>query len=194
MKKYVIISIIALLSWIAVLTFQLEREKKETTRLTANQTSLLEDVTSYRTQDSLSAASTQRLVLTLGEYVSHFADQAEIIKSLNLKLKRVQSVNTTVTTTQTPVWVQLKDSVVLRDSLVWLECMELHTPHLDLNGCIENHVFAGTIIQRDTLTHIVHRVPKKWWFFRFGTKAIRMEVMSSNPHTRLTYANYVELK
>ena len=30
-------------------------------------------------------------------------------------------------------------------------------------------------------------------FFRFGTKGIRQEVWSSNPHTRLVYSEYIEL-
>lgn len=196
MKKYVVMAILALLAWLAAVTFQLEREKAERKRLEGNQTSLLNDVEYYRTESDKSAASVQRLNLTLDEYETHFADQVEVIESLELKLKRVQSVSTTGKKTETPIRIQLKDSVVVRDSLVRvrLECMELHTPYLDVQGCIEDHVFTGRIISRDTLTHVVHRVPKRWWFIRYGVKAIRMEVVASNPDTQLTYAKYIELK
>lgn len=196
MKKYFIIAVLALLGWLAAVTFQLEREKSERKRLKENQTTLLSDVNYYRTEADRSAASVQRLNLTLGEYETHFADQVELIESMNLKLKRVQSVATSGTKTETSIQIHLKDSVVIRDSLlrIRLECMELYTPYLDISGCIEDHVFTGKIISRDTLTHVLHRVPKKWWFFRYGTKAIRMEVVSSNPNTQLTYVEYIELK
>ena len=46
----------------------------------------------------------------------------------------------------------------------------------------------------DTLHQVIHRVPRKFLFFRFGTKGIRQEVWSSNPHTRLVYSEYIELK
>lgn len=195
MKKYVIIAIVALLGWIVILSLLLEREKKERKRLKENQTTLLNDVSYYRTKDSLSAASVQRLTLTLDEYETHFANQVGIINSLGLKMKRIQSVTTTGTKTETSVRIQVKDSVVIRDSLmqIRLECIKLHTPYLDINGCIEDHIFTGTIMSRDTLTHILHRIPKRWWFIRYGTKAIRMEVVSSNPNTQLTYAKYIEL-
>ena len=43
----------------------------------------------------------------------------------------------------------------------------------------------------DTLRQIVHRVPRRFLFIRFGTKAVRQEIVSSNPHTRIVYAEYV---
>ena len=45
-----------------------------------------------------------------------------------------------------------------------------------------------------SLFQVVHRVPKQWLFFRWGTKAIRQEVVSSNPHTKIVYSEYIELK
>ena len=43
----------------------------------------------------------------------------------------------------------------------------------------------------DTLRQVVHRVPRRFLFIRFGTKAVRQEIVSSNPHTRIVYAEYV---
>jgi hypothetical protein len=46
----------------------------------------------------------------------------------------------------------------------------------------------------DTLTTVLHRVPKRFLFFRYGTKEVRMTVRSSNPHTHLTYSKSVTLE
>ena len=51
-----------------------------------------------------------------------------------------------------------------------------------------------SLTSRDTLYQVVHRVPYRWWIFRWGTKAIRQEIRSSNPHTRLTYAEYIQIE
>ena len=44
-----------------LLTYQLEKECKEVGRLSANQTVLIEDITYYRTQNSISVASAHKL-------------------------------------------------------------------------------------------------------------------------------------
>ena len=45
----------------------------------------------------------------------------------------------------------------------------------------------------DTITAIVHRIPRKFLFFRFGTKEIRQEVVCANPHTRITTNTKVDI-
>ena len=60
-------------------------------------------------------------------------------------------------------------------------------PWVSLRGTMEADSFHAHIEIRDTLQMIIHRVPKKFLFFRYGTKAVRMEVVSQNPHTRLSY-------
>ena len=61
-------------------------------------------------------------------------------------------------------------------------------------GIIAGDRLSYDIHTVDTLHQVVHRVPRKWWFFRFGTRAIRQEIWSSNPNTQLVYSEYVELK
>ena len=52
--------------------------------------------------------------------------------------------------------------------------------------------FGGLPVESvDTLRQVVHRVPRRFLFIRFGTKAVRQEIVSSNPHTRIVYAEYV---
>lgn len=60
-------------------------------------------------------------------------------------------------------------------------------PWVSLRGTMEADSLHAHIEIRDTLQMIIHRVPKKFLFFRYGTKAVRMEVVSQNPHTRLSY-------
>ena len=53
-----------------------------------------------------------------------------------------------------------------------------------------------TMIQKeiDTLRQAVHRIPRRFLFIRWGTKALRQEIVSTNPHTRIVYAEYVKIE
>ena len=65
----------------------------------------------------------------------------------------------------------------------------------ELRTCpIRDDSIGVTLRSVDTLFQVVHRVPRQFLCFRFGTKAIRQEIVSSNPHTELVYSEYVELK
>lgn len=194
MKRLLIISFFVLIGTVVALSYFLSREKKETKRLTGNQRSLLEEVCFYRTKDSLSAASVERLELTNREFERYCEDLKARVEQLGIKVKRLQSVASTGTETKYSVDVQLKDSVVVRDSTVILKCIELHNPYLEVSGCIEKGRFAGEIVSRDTLDQIVHHIPHRFWFIKWGTKAIRQEIVSRNPDSRIVYSQYIELR
>ena len=53
---------------------------------------------------------------------------------------------------------------------------------------------AGEQPSADTLRQVVHRVPRRFLFIRWGTKALRQEIVSSNPHTRIIYSDYVKFE
>ena len=46
----------------------------------------------------------------------------------------------------------------------------------------------------DTLRQVVHRIPRRFLFIRWGTKALRQEIVPSNPHTRIVYSDYVKFE
>lgn len=194
MKRILLISVIVLIGAVSALSFSLKKERVEVARLTRNQRSLLEDVTLYRTKDSLSAASVERLQLTNKEFEKCCADLKEQVSALGLKVRQLQSISSTGIETDYEVNIPIKDSVAIRDSAIILKCLELHTPYIDVSGCIERDRFIGNILSRDTLDQVVHRVPYQFWFIRWGCKAIQQEVVSRNPYTQITFSKYIELK
>ena len=60
-------------------------------------------------------------------------------------------------------------------------------PWISLRGVIEGDTLRAHIESRDTLQVFVHRIPKRFLFFRYGTRKVRVDVVSQNPHTRLSY-------
>lgn len=68
-----------------------------------------------------------------------------------------------------------------------------HNPWQSLAATITRDTLHAVITTSDTLDIIVHRVPRRFLFFRFGCRQVRLDVISRNPHTRLTYARYYRL-
>lgn len=194
MKNIPFVLIIVLSVVIATLGAMLRQSNHEVTRLSANQRVLLSDAKYYRTKDSLSAASVERLQLTNREFERYCADLKLRVGELGIKVKRLQSVASTGIETKYNVIASMKDSTVLRDSTVILKCLEINTPYLAVSGCVENNTFVGSIISRDTLDQIVHRVPHQIWFIKWGTKAIRQEIVCRNPYSSIVYSEYIELR
>jgi hypothetical protein len=75
-----------------------------------------------------------------------------------------------------------------------LKCIDFDNHYVRISGCEHNGLFNGNIHTVDTLVQVVHRVPRKFWFIKWGTKAIRQEVVSKNPFSKVVFTEYIELK
>lgn len=194
MSKY-LVSIIVVLSLAAgTLYWQLDKTRSEKNRLANNQEALLTDVEFYRTEAGYFAASVQRLELSKSELEKYNDELVSTVKDLNVKIKRIQAASTTATESKYEIETVVKDSIIYRDRPVTLQAINYSDPWITLAGVIDSSLFKGNINTRDTLVQVVHRIPNKFWFIKWGTKAIKQEVVSRNPHSSITYTEYIELK
>lgn len=191
MSKY-LISIIILLSVFCFFSVkQCSKIKAEADRLEDNQDVLLSDVRYYQIKDSINVASIGQLILTKNEYKAYKAESANLIKDLRIRLNRVESTSKTSTKTEYEVKTTVRDSIIYSDTL---KCFHYRNNYLDLAGCLNSDSVDIDLISYDTIHQVVHRVPRKFLFIKYGTKGIRQEVLSSNPHTKITYTEYIKLK
>lgn len=166
----------------------------EKNRLKSNQTALLDSVDTYWTKAGKLAAGRQALELTNKELRESRADLERTIKDLGIKLKRVEAIAQAATETKAEVRVEIRDSIVYRDTaLVRLQAIAWADPWVDVRGEIEARRMSLAVESHDTLTQVIHRVPKHFLGIPYGCKAIRQEIRSSNPHTVITYTEYIEL-
>ena len=112
MKKLGTITVIILVGIIVSLFYIINQINEERVRLLSNQRSLLTKVTYYRTQDSLSAASVERLEANKREMELYQSDLVKEIENLNIKLKRVRAASTTGTETKVEIKTVIKVSIV----------------------------------------------------------------------------------
>lgn len=192
MKKYLLV-ITGIMVLIIVVQYNIHRKDvKEINRLESNQSSLLNGAIEFKTRDSLNASMVDRLQLTIKELKRLNDEKESIIENLGIKLKRAESVSTTATETRREIVVETKDSIVFLDRPV--KTIRFSDDYLTLSGIIDESKFSGIIVSRDTLVQVIHRVPKKFLFIKYGTKAIRQSIVSRNPYSRIVYQEYIELK
>lgn len=196
MKKYLIWAAIAMVV-AAVATIWVQRTKiekltDERNRYRGNTETLLQDVETYKTKDSLNAAKVGVLELKLSEFERYRASDAELIKTLQTKNRELEAV----TTAQMETITKLRGTV--RDSIVYLpgdtvttvvRCIEYSDKWVDFDGCIINNTFSGKIITRDSLLITETVQYKRWLGFLWKTKRIKnreFDIVSKNPHTKIT--------
>lgn len=194
MNKILLYVNVALILTVSVLSYWLNNVREEKKRLADNQEALLSDVDYYKTESGKNAASVLKLELSKSELENHCQDLTKTIDDLNIKIGRIQSVSTTVTKTEVEIQTVVRDSIVYRDLPVNLKVVKWRDPWVTLNGVLDGETFSAKIESVDTLSQVVHRIPKKFLFIKWGTKAIRQEVVSSNPHSKIVYTEYIELK
>lgn len=194
MKRILVYANIVLVISVLILSFFLNNTREEKKRLTNNQESLLSDIEYYKTESGKNAASVQKLMLTKSELEKHCQNLTQTVKDLGIKVKRLQSATTTVTKTEIEIRTVVRDSIVYRDRPVILKIINWKDPWIKLNGVLDGDDFSAKIQSIDSLSHVAHRVPKKFLFFRFGTKAVRLEVVNKNPHNQIVYTEYIEVR
>lgn len=109
------------------------------------------------------------------------ADQ-QLIKDLQLKVKQLESLQTTVIETGDTVAAQHEP----QDSLFYYS-----DQWADLKLSLKDTTFYYNI--RDSLSTAVYREYRHrflWW--RWGTKGYRLKIVNFNPHSRVTYNKYIK--
>ena len=168
-------------------------------RLRKNQATLIEQL--HRQSDSTKRTnhlSVVRLRLTTGELGELRSPYAERISQLGLRLGRINAISQTTS-------AMLLDTIALAipvgDSIGAAPLAPLATSRYEwsdswvsLRADLVGDTLRWHLTSCDTLLQVVHRVPYRWWIFRWGTKAIRQEIRSSNPHTHLVYSEYIEIE
>lgn len=194
MKKYLfiyaVLTTVVIVVGGRILWGEQQREK-------SNNQALLQSVNYYKTEAEKSAASVQILRLRCGEFEELRAADAEKIRQMGLKIRRLESAANSVTQTKLEVVVPIRDTVVIRDTVKTIDTLRLfrwQDNWVTIDGVIDRDSVACTLRSVDTLHQVVYRVPRRFWFIKFGTKALRQHIVSSNPHSEIVYTEYVKIE
>ena len=168
--------------------------KNENKRLKANQETLLDSVKSFKVSDSLKAITVGNLELSLKQFKKYHADDAIIIKQLKGQKPEV-AIKPSVQT-EYKVRTELKDSIIYKDTL---KTILYKSKWNYISGFINKDTINLNIINYDELLITESLQKKKFLFFRlpisiFGYKRKVLNVISKNPNTKITSAEYITIK
>ena len=170
------------------------RLKTENEQLTRNQHALLQDIDLYRTRAGDAAASVEALTLQLDEFREQRAEDADYIRSLDIRLRRAESYAKSVSESRYAATLPMRDTIILRDTIHdTIRHFAYNDAWHHIEGAIIHDTLHYDLRSIDTLRQVIHRVPRRFLGIPFGTKAIRQEITSSSPHTTLVYTEYIEL-
>ena len=205
MKKYLIWAAIAMVV-AAVATIWVQRTKiekltDERNRYRGNTETLLQDVETYKTKDSLNAAKVGVLELKLSEFEKYRASDAELIKTLHTKNRELEAVTTAQMETITKLRGTVRDSIVYLPgdtTTIVLKCVDISGPWFSLKGCTTpDGEFTGTFVNRDSILVAATVQYKRFLGFLWKTKKIKnreIDVISRNPHTKIMGVEYIEIE
>lgn len=193
------LAVLALASFSGVQQYRFGIIKDEKERLGNNQTSLLEQINTYKVRvgkDSLNAASVRALKLKLSEVKQYRSQDAALIKDLGVRLKYAQALFKNSTKTENNFAAPVRDSVVyLPGRIDTLRCVTYKDKWFEFDGCIDKwNKFTGHTASIDTLVGVPNVIPKKFLFFRWGVKAIQFTAVNKNPNSKIYFQEYYEIK
>jgi hypothetical protein len=204
MKKYAIITIVlfaivACTIWRQHSLINKIKEEREVYRM--NTEALMKDVTSYKVSDSLNAAKVSALKLTLEEYKKYRAADASTISALKVKHRDLQSATTASMITSGKITGIIKDSMYIPPdctAVKTIRCIDISDNWFSLKGCEnEKGQFEGEYISKDSLIIVSTVQYKRFLNFLWKTNKVKnreVDIVSKNPHTKITGFEYIEIE
>lgn len=179
---------------LATCYISLSHLRNENKRLKANQETLLDSVKSFKVSDSLKAITVGNLELSLKQFKKYRADDAILIKQL--KGQKPEVIIKPNIQTEYKVRTELKDSIIYKDTL---KTILYKSKWNYISGFINKDTINLNIINYDELLITESLQKKKFLFFRlpisiFGYKRKVLNVISKNPNTKITSAEYITIK
>lgn len=161
-------------------------------RLSGNVEALMSDIEQRTLRDSLNVATIRVLSLKISDLQRLRGKDALLIRDLGIKLNRVQSLSKNSTHTQYLISAPLSSPQSFPPSPAQQK-FGYKTPYIDIQGILTADSVRLELESYDTLIQVAHRIARKFLFIKYGTKHLRQEIFSTNPHTRITYSEFIEV-
>lgn len=197
-SKIIAIFALAMVVMITLQALRIERLNQERNRYRANTTALLQDVERYRTQDSLNVAKVGVLSLKVAELEKYRAEDAELLKSLNIRNRDLEQMTKAQTRMIADLHGTVADTVVIVKEVVDSTALSLsvHDAWIDLHGIVYDGGFDGTLEVRDSLVIIESVERKRFLGFLWRTKKVKsrsVDVVSKNPYTEIMGVESIQI-
>lgn len=195
MRKVTVIGFVLLAAAVCVLWHRNVRLRGERDRYRSNTEVLMSDMKRLRVDSATMAVDVKGLRLNVEEYKRLRRGDAEKIKAMGVKLRRLQAAARHEVVVSGPIDAAVRDTVVVRDTVPLVrQKVEMITPHIRLTGLIEDSRLKGEIRVPVTLHQAIWIEYKRRWLFWKKAKAVHQRITSDNPYVEIEYTEYIQIE
>ena len=164
-------------------------------RYRLNSEALLSDVRRFRIDSATTAVDVKTLWLSVSEFERYRAEDMAKIKAMGVKIRKLQAAAKHRMEVAAPIDATIRDTIIVRDTVpVAIQRIEMLTPHIQMQGIIEDGRLRGEIRVPVTLRQAVWIEYKRRRIFWKRVKAVHQTISSDNPYAEVTYSEYIEFK
>lgn len=196
MNKYLVLLIIALSVTSGMLFRSREKLIEDRNKYKANSEALLSEIKRIQVDSSTMALDIKTLSMSLEEYKQYRTEDKDKIEKMGIKIKNLEATAKHKVEINAPIQAEVKDSIVKRDTVpIYIKTVKMNTPHLKLDGMIENNKLTGSIHLPVTLNQAIwveYKHKFLWW--QWKVKAVHQTISSDNPYVDITYSEYIKIK
>jgi len=175
---------------------QIQNIAHERDRYQNNTYGLLSNIEELRNDSAEQAYQVQALSLTIDEYKQYRTQDTKMITDLKIKLKQVSAIARQEMEVEVPVYVPVKDTVIVVDSVPQkIQAISFKDNYMSLNGTIQNDSLKAAFNVPINITQVLYKVPKHkflWW--SWGCQAVKQMIVTNNPYVQLNYSEYIEIR
>lgn len=166
----------------------------ERDRYRQNSEALLSDVRRFRIDSAATAVDVKALRLSVDEFEQCRAEDLAKIKAMGVKIRNLEAAAKHQMEVAAPIDATIRDTIIVRDTVpVAVQRVEMLTPHIQMQGIIENGKLQGEIRIPVTLRQAVWIEYKRRWIFWKRVKAVHQTISSDNPYAEVTYSEYIKI-
>lgn len=167
----------------------------ERDRYRHNSEVLLSDVRRFRIDSATTAVDVKALRLSVSEFERYRAEDMAKIKAMGVKIRKLEAAAKHRMEVAAPIDATIRDTIIIRDTVpVAVQRVEMHTPHIQMRGIIEEGRLRGDIWLPVTLRQAVWIEYKRRWIFWKRVKAVHQTISSDNPYITVKYSECVRIE
>jgi|GEM_PF-2088452 hypothetical protein len=210
---FVILLFIGLATCVFLMSKHITTLKNECDKYKSNEKALIAQTKTYKTKDSLNAATAYEVQLKFDEYKKAHPDEKEHIDEVT-KGRSLQAVVSVQGNTKVPVKIPLKDTVinkkdtlsvknstpsVKKDTIIatkdTVQTIKSYTQWYSIDGIIDKS-FTGYIGFNESLQIYITVQYKRFLGFLWHTSKVKnrkVDVVSLNPYSKITNVEYTTI-
>lgn len=190
-----VVAYVLLLVAVLLIIYSNSRIRQENKRLQDNQTALLNNNKEYILRDSTQMIEKERLLLARNELEGTNAELERELKLLKIKYSRLKQYQQTSTTAQ-----YIIDTIEIiredkRDNDT-ISSVNYVNPYINISAEIQDNrqMHNVNITTYDTITTILSKEYRKKFLFFHWRPYYKITIHNKNPYSKITNAEYVEIK